>query len=233
MFVRAVPLILTAAALPVAAETIVFDKWDPTENKVTFESRAPAELLIANTHAVNGRLILVDEFIGSASGVVSVETGSFFSGVPLRDETMRSPEWLNSASFPVARFYVNQLIADETVLGVSTVTDVVARGTLELRGIRQDYTIAAELLYLPPHFLRNTDARLSIEGEFVIDHIGDFGMRIPRRYLARISPEIVVSFSLSARGRPLPQPGPEKPVVPSKLPETTPPVITDASSPER
>ncbi len=186
--------------MPLNADTIVFNKWDPSDNTIAFESRAPAELLIAKSHAVEGHLILVDEQIGSASGVVTVETGSFLSGVSLRDETIRSPEWLHSASFPVARFYVNRLIADDSILSVSKITDVVAQGTLELRGMRQDYTIAAELCYLPPHFLRNTNARLSVNGEFVIDNISDFGMDVPRRYLARISPQIVISFSLSARG---------------------------------
>lgn len=183
----------------VEAETIVFDRWKPSENIVTFESRAPAELLVARTRSVKGALQMVDRVIAGASGEVVVETASFASGVALRDETIRSRDWLNAQTYPFARFLVNRLVAEEIVLGVSRSVEVEAHGTLKIREVTQEITAPVTLCYMPPYLLGDPDARLFIEGEFKID-ITRFGMEIPRRYMARINPEVVISVGLLARG---------------------------------
>lgn len=192
-------VLLLGAITSVKAETIIFDRWNPSENVVTFESRAPAELLIARTRSVSGVLCMVDRLIAAASGEVAVETGSFASGVALRDETIRSQEWLNSETRRFARFTIEQLVADETVLHVSQPIEAVAHGTLEIRGVTQEITVPATLCYMAPYLLGDPDARLFINGEFSVD-IARFGMNIPRHYVARINPEIVISLRLLARG---------------------------------
>jgi polyisoprenoid-binding protein YceI len=142
---------------------------------------------------------MVDRAIAEASGEVVVDTGSFASGVALRDDTMRAPDWLNTQTYPFARFIVNRLAADETVLGVSRAAEVVAHGILEIRGIQQETTADVTLCYMPPHLLGDPDARLFINGKLTID-ITRFGMNIPRQYIARINPQIVISVHLLARG---------------------------------
>jgi polyisoprenoid-binding protein YceI len=142
---------------------------------------------------------MVDRVIAEASGEVVVDTGSFASGVALRDDAMRAPDWLNTQTYPFGRLIVNRLAADETVLGVSRAAEVVAHGTLEIRGIQQETTADVTLCYMPPHLLGDPDARLFINGKLVID-ITRFGMNIPRQYIARINPQIVISVHLLARG---------------------------------
>lgn len=179
-------------------EITVFDRWRPEENLVIFRSEAPAELLIGRARSISGELRMPDHAIAGASGEVIVETASFATGVALRDETMRSPDWLDTKAHPFARFTIRRLIAEKTVLGVSDPVEVEARGTLELRGIKQNIAVRAKLCYMAPYLLGDPDARLSVQGEFVLD-IRHFGMEIPPQYLARLNPELVVSFNLVAR----------------------------------
>ncbi len=180
------------------AEITFFNRWKPAENLITFRSDAPAELLIGRTRSISGELLIPDHAIAGASGEVVVETSSFSTGVELRDETIRSPGWLDAQAHPFARFTIRRLISKESVLGVSEPIEVEARGTLELRGIRQNVAVPTTLCYMPPHLLGDPDARLLVKGEFVLD-IRHFGMEIPLHYTARINPEVVVTFDLTAR----------------------------------
>jgi polyisoprenoid-binding protein YceI len=183
----------------VSAQGVVFNRWKPEENIVVFESNAPAELLIARTRSVNGILKMPSQLISAASGEVVVETGSFRSGVTVRDESIRSPEWLNAKYHPLARLTINRLISDESVFGVSREVEAVAEGVLEIRGVTHEISVAATLCYMPPHYLGDADARLRIDSEFEID-IRDFGMVIPPHWMARISPTPVITTQLLARG---------------------------------
>ncbi|HPO08133.1 MAG TPA: YceI family protein [bacterium] len=192
-------LAMLSHADSVSAQAVVLHRWRPEENIVVFESNAPAELLIARTRAVNGILKMPSQLITAASGEVVVETGAFRSGISVRDETIRSPEWLNAEYHPLARLTINRLISDENVFGVSREVEAVAEGVIEIRGATHEIRVAATLCYRPPHHSGDPDARLRIDSEFEID-MRDFGMVIPPYWIARISPTLVVSTHLLARG---------------------------------
>ncbi|MFH1742814.1 MAG: YceI family protein, partial [bacterium] len=226
-------ILLACSARPGSAQIIVFDRWEPSENIVTFESRAPAELVIGRTRSVGGVLRMVSQLIAGASGEVLIQTESFKSGVELRDATIRSSDWLNAQTYPIAQLSINRLIADKSVFGVSQAVEVQSKGILEIRGVTQEITIPTTLCYMPPYFLGNPDARLSIKGKFKVK-IGEFGMRIPAAHTARVNPEIVVSFNLLARGSRVSSWSSvwDRAAPPAKIPQATTELTTKDSEPE-
>jgi polyisoprenoid-binding protein YceI len=142
-------IVLTSAALAAGEK---FEINDPTgRNTVTFTSEAPLEDIVGTTNQITGRL----EFDpanpdGGAKGMLEVPVASLDTGIPLRDEHLRSAAWLNAEGHPNITIEIKSLDTIDLVKsgdGFRTF-DVVAVGEFSLNGKTKQMKIPGRVTYL-------------------------------------------------------------------------------------
>lgn len=146
----ALSVLVVAAAAQAAGTT--FHVGDTVgRNSVTFTSEAPLEDIVGTSNQITGHL----EFDPAhpdkgATGLLKVPVASLDTGIPLRDEHLRSAAWLDAEGNPEITLEITGLDQIKSVQsgdGFQTF-DVVARGTFTLRGQTKPVTIAGRATYL-------------------------------------------------------------------------------------
>lgn len=130
----------------------VFHFDDPmNRSTATFTSEAPLEDMVGTTNKVKGYLVM--DPANTSKGVrgsFAVSVADLTTGIPLRDEHMRSEQWLNAQSNPQITFEVQSSSVPTLIRqgdGFKTY-DVSLRGPFTLNGVTQQANIPARLTYL-------------------------------------------------------------------------------------
>jgi polyisoprenoid-binding protein YceI len=185
---------------------------DPnSRNAASFTSEAPLESIVGTTSEVLGYVAFdpADPTKGG-KGVVAVPVASINTGIPLRDEHMRSPGWLDAKKYPHIRFNIESAKEVKQVSskgGADTYTLTLV-GTLHLHGKEKGMEIPARISYLkesektkafaPGDLLRGT-ATFDINlADFGIT--GPAGMEIIGSKVGE-TPSIQVHFTASSKER--------------------------------
>lgn len=81
---------------------MVFYVNDPMmRNSVTFKSSAPLEDIVGTTNQIMGTIMFDPGHPDKgATGALIVPVASLSSGIPMRDEHLQSPNWLDAAQYP-------------------------------------------------------------------------------------------------------------------------------------
>jgi polyisoprenoid-binding protein YceI len=141
-----------ALAVPALAGGDTFHVNDEVgRNSVTFTSEAPLEDIVGTTNQITGWLTFdpLNAQDGGAGELV-VPIATLATGIPLRDEHLRSAAWLDAEAYPEARLVIERVTDVEKVKsgdGFHTF-DVVAEGTFALRGQKRQVKIPARVTYL-------------------------------------------------------------------------------------
>lgn len=147
-----VALTTLALAVPALAGGSTFHVNDEVgRNSVTFTSEAPLEDIVGTTNQITGWLKFdpLNAQDGGAGELV-VPIATLDTGIPLRDEHLRSAAWLGTEAYPEARLVIERVTDVEKVKsgdGFHTF-DVTAMGTFTLRGQKRSVTIPARVTYL-------------------------------------------------------------------------------------
>ena len=75
----------------------------PQRTNITFESRADVETILGSTMDLAGEAVF-DEEAGTVRCDLSVAVDSLRTGIPLRDEHLRSDAWLDAKKHPTITF---------------------------------------------------------------------------------------------------------------------------------
>jgi polyisoprenoid-binding protein YceI len=112
---------------------------DPAHTSVTFSVRH----LMSRVRGQFGDLagtVVIGETLGSCSAEVSIQTASVHTGMPMRDDDLRSANFFESERFPTMRFHSRELRDDGGEFALM--------GDLTIRDITQPVTLAIDFLGL-------------------------------------------------------------------------------------
>lgn len=138
---------------------------DPMHSAVTFAVRHLMSKVTGRFTDVEGRILL-----GSAAAATRVEAtiamASIATGVPMRDEDLRSPNFFDSARFPTMRFEGSEVTEDESGIRMA--------GTLTIRDVTQAIVLDVEFLGLDETGLQG-EPRIGFVGRTTL-YRSDFGV---------------------------------------------------------
>jgi len=135
-----------------SAEGMVFYVNDPVgRNSVTFESTAPLEDIVGTTNDVKGHLVFDPQNPDKGGkGELVVSVASLNTGIPLRDEHLRSADWMNAEAHPYITFKIDKVTDMQKVKETESALtyDVVAHGSLAINGKTKSVSVPGRITYL-------------------------------------------------------------------------------------
>ncbi|MBS1704761.1 MAG: YceI family protein [Armatimonadetes bacterium] len=184
-----------AAAMTWAAPktfTVVGEKLS-YRNVASVESVAEFETFVGRTNNVSGKLSY-DPAKKTGSGMFSVDVASIDTGIPLRNEHMRSPDWLNAAKYPSIKF-------ESTKVAKASGDDYKVTGKLTIKGKSKVITVPARIRYRAEGEATkkagfNGDV-IQISSSFKIK-LSEFGVVIPQMAGGKVSDTVTISLSAYA-----------------------------------
>lgn len=193
----------------------VFYVADPMKRDiVTFTSEALLEDIVGTTHALAGYVIFDPQYaIMGIRASFAVSTASLTTGIPVRDEHLRSPEWLDAQSHPMITFTVEDtkdifLVKESETFQTYHMTLI---GPFSLRGQTQTMQAPARVTFLkesPQTKQKMPGDLLAVRARVTVPLI-DFGITGPKGtdlIGSKVSEAIAVEVSLFASSV-KPQPG--------------------------
>jgi len=131
---------------------MVFVVSDPmNRNTVTFKSRAPLEDIVGTSNQVVGKLFFDPMKPASGgSGMLRVPVASLDTGIPLRDEHLAGPDWLDAGGSPDISFTIVEVknVKPLKVTDAAKTFDVVAVGDFSLKGKTRRISVPARITWL-------------------------------------------------------------------------------------
>lgn len=146
-------------------------------NQASFFSTTPLEDIRGLSNDVKGTVTFNVNDIKSLKGRISVSTASIKTGIDLRDEHLRSADWLDADKYPEITFTI------KSVKEVKQVTDnqlqIKVVGDFTLKGITKEITADATLTYLDESEqtkMRAPGDLLGVKANFNVQ-LSDFGVK--------------------------------------------------------
>lgn len=195
------------ALMPLAAssQALRFDVQDHGMSRVSFTSEAPLETIVGTTTVVTGELAVDLKSPGkTATGTVNVDIAAIRTGVDLRDEHLRSENWLDAAKFPKATFALEHLAAPGALVAGKTLTGT-ASGTLTIHGVTKKVSVPVTIgFHKWTEELKNfgiaTDL-LRVKATFVVK-LADYGIKIPSMLGRKLGETVEIAVNLTAVQKP-------------------------------
>jgi len=168
------------ASPPAAADPRRF-AVQPEASEVTFH--ATSRLMNANGrfHRVGGAVVVDPRDLATARISLAIETASIDTGIGMRDNHLRSPDFLDAQRFPTITF---ESLRVETMAGGAAVT-----GRLTLHGVTREITVPVDVTV--------SEIAMVASGELVLNR-RDYGIN----YTSSLNPvgnAVRVSFTFRAR----------------------------------
>ncbi len=187
----------------------VFHVDDPmNRNTATFTSEAPLEDMTGTTNTLSGYLAFnPNNPIMGIRGSIAVPVVSMKTGIPLRDEHMRSSDWLNAAEHPLITFEIEDTrnvrpVRREAGFATYNMTLI---GPFTVNGVTRRVEIPARVTYLK----ESEKTRAKRPGNLMAVR-ADFNVPLSAHQIrgfegvvgSRVSDEIEVEVSIFASDRP-------------------------------
>ena len=115
-------------------------------NQVTVESQSTLEDFTSVCNKVTGQCQLDPQKVETFTGRFSIRVENIKTGIDLRDEHLRGPEWLNAAEFPEVVVTVEKV--EDVKKTTPNAVNLVLVGTCSLHGKTNPVRIPATLAYL-------------------------------------------------------------------------------------
>jgi polyisoprenoid-binding protein YceI len=163
----------------------VFYIDDPMgRNTVTTTSVAPLEQIVGTSSKISGYVVLDPKSPQKGGkGMIMVPVKSLNTGIPLRDEHLQSPGWLNADANPNIQLHITGLRnVRETKSGASGTTwDVTLAGEFMMNGKKHSVEIPGVISYLPESDMTKARAAgnlLAARADFTVA-LADYGVTGP------------------------------------------------------
>jgi polyisoprenoid-binding protein YceI len=176
---------------------------DKNRELVSFTSDAPIELIVGNTHAIDGSVTLDDSFDlkkKPLQAVFNVDLAQIDTGIPLRNEHMRD-NFLETKKYPKATFVLKTL-QTPIVLKPGVKTKLMANGDFTLHGKTVNKTIPIFVTYMKK--CPTTEAKmpgcnlLQLNAQFPVAFVKDHGVQRPEIVFQKLSDTVDVKVAATA-----------------------------------
>lgn len=115
-------------------------------NQATFFSTTPLEDINGLTNDVNGSVTFDVGDLTTLSGTIALSTASLKTGIDLRDEHLRSANWLDADSYPEISFAIKSVSNIEPVESNKLTAKVT--GDFTAHGVTKEITADVTMTYL-------------------------------------------------------------------------------------
>lgn len=176
----------------------------PNTSRVSFTSDAPFETIVGTTSNVNGTVDFNLKDLGAKSTAsISVDIASVKTGVDLRDEHMRSDQWLDTAKHPEAKFELTKVeFPAKSALEYNKKVSGKVFGKLTIKGATKDVEAKATLGLFPENpklagFGLKGDV-VRIKAELTVA-LRDFGVTVPEGIAGlKVADTVDIAMDLTA-----------------------------------
>lgn len=117
-------------------------------SRIQWVSDAPLERITGVNSAVSGELQVDPSNLASARGSVQVEIAQMRTGMDLRDEHLRGPDWLDAERHPQATLEITG-VEGATALRPNETQRVTIRGRFTMHGVTRDISARAQVRFVP------------------------------------------------------------------------------------
>jgi polyisoprenoid-binding protein YceI len=115
-------------------------------NQASFFSTTPLEDITGVSNAVKGKVTFNVGDVKSLKGSISIPVASIKTGIDLRDEHLRSDNWLDAESYPEITFMIKK-VGDVKVTAENKLEAKVT-GDFTVHGVTKEVTTTATMTYL-------------------------------------------------------------------------------------
>ncbi|MCI0694260.1 YceI family protein [candidate division KSB1 bacterium] len=154
-------------------------------NTVTFKSQAPLEDIIGTSNQISGHIAFDPQHPEKGGhGEFTVSVASLNTGIPLRDEHLRSADWLDASAYPNVKLEIKEAknLKPVKVTNESATYDATLVADFTLRGKTKRLEIPGRLTYLKESDLTKTKLPgnlLAARASFDVN-LSDFGVTGPK-----------------------------------------------------
>lgn len=166
-------------------------------SRIQWVSDAPLERVTGVNNAVHGELTVDPANLASARGQVHVDIAQMRTGIDLRDEHLRGPDWLDAGSHPRATLEITG-IEGATQLTAGQTQRVTIRGRFTLHGITRDITASAQVRLIPA--AGDTPELIRAQASFAIQ-LSDYQVSISAPVRLKVSNDIRINVTIRALAR--------------------------------
>ena len=146
-------------------------------NQATFFSKTPLEDITGMSSDIWGSVSFnIEDVENTLKGEVLISTASLKSGIDLRDEHIRSADWLDAEKFPNISFNIKKVTGIEKVKDNTLKVKVL--GDFTVRGVTKEVLSEVTLVYLEENELTKMRAPgdlLGVRANFNIN-LADYGV---------------------------------------------------------
>lgn len=205
---RIVPVLTVALALAASlglassadAQARDFRIRNDGGSRIQFISDAPLETITGVSSHVTGEVSVNPTNLSASRGTVRVRVASIRTGIDLRDEHLRSANWLDAGRWPDATFEITG-VEGANELRPNQVTNVRIRGRFSIHGVTRDIVANARVRYIP---LTDEMRQNHIEGDVIRAQasfrvrLTDYNVTVPLPVRLKVANEIRVNVTIRA-----------------------------------
>ena len=183
------------AFAPAPDETTFYVGHHPKFINITFESQADIETIVGTTNKAKGEVKAdLEKAAGSVS--ITVPVASMKTGIDMRDEHLRSDQWVDAKKFPDLTFVSKKVERDGDAKNRVKVT-----GDFTMHGIAKEMTVTVEWKELKPEDIQRAkfpEGRwLKFSTEFKVT-LADHGIKIPDFVVGKVAETWTVKMAIFA-----------------------------------
>lgn len=183
-----------------SAQARAFEIRNDGGSRIQFVSDAPLETITGISNHVTGSLTVDPNNLSSARGTVAVRVASIRTGIDLRDEHLRSDNWLDAGAHPNATFEITR-IEGASRLEPNQSTQVRIHGRFSIHGVTREITANARVRLIPvTDDMRSNHVNgdtIRAQASFRV-RLTDYNVSIPLPVRLKVSNEIRVNVTIRA-----------------------------------
>jgi len=170
-------------------------------SRIQFISDAPLETITGVSSHVTGNMSVNPSDTSSWSGTIRVRIASIRTGIDLRDEHLRSDNWLDAGRWPNAEFEITR-VEGASRLRPNEVENVRIHGRFSLHGVTRDITANARVRYIP---VTDEMRENHVDGDVIRGHasfrvrLTDYNISVPLPVRLKVANEIRVNVTIRAQ----------------------------------
>lgn len=115
-------------------------------NQATFFSTTPLEDINGLTNDVAGNVTFIVGDLSTLTGSVTVSTASIKTGIDLRDEHLKSDNWLDAESYPEINFIIKSVSDVQSVESNKLTAKI--NGDFSVHGVTKEISANVTMMYL-------------------------------------------------------------------------------------
>lgn len=183
------------------AQTFSVDSKDG-RNQASFISDAPFEKIVGLSSGLDAMVMINPNDLSShPMGKVKVSINNIKTGIDLRDEHLRSENWLNAEKYPYAEFKLMGIKdAESNTLEDGKRTKATLVGQFSVHGVTKDVEVPAKLTYFKESARTKAKAPGNLfvaNAEFDIK-LSDYGVKIPSMVMGKVNEDVKITVNFVA-----------------------------------